>query len=168
MIANAIDGTDAQVVEGEDDLWFPNSDAAGNFVAYAVPGGSWVVRSLESNRIEYRAPDGWSIRTVSNDGAKVVIHRPRLSGPEEGDWFTGRVRLVDTRDGNGVDLAADPTALSWFSPDGEIVVVNSVAEVPRNSAHCVHRHRQRRSTCKPRWHTLRGFCSAFTRMGPRR
>ena len=80
-IADAIDGTGAQVVEGEGVLWFPNSDTAGNFVAYAVPGGSWVVRSLESNRIEYRAPDGWSIRAVSDDGAQGCDPPPESVRP---------------------------------------------------------------------------------------
>jgi WD40 repeat protein len=118
VTAGAVDGADAQVVEANREPWFPEVDPDGNFVAYGEPGGSWVVRSLQSDEVVYRAPDGWSVRGISADGTKVVMHR--LTGNGQ-----GRVRLVDTSDGREWDLDVDWVGQAWFSPDTEVAVIGN-------------------------------------------
>jgi hypothetical protein len=115
--AGAVDGADAQVVETGGEGWFPEVDPEGNFVAYGEPDGSWVVRSLQSDEVVYRAPDGWSVRGISADGTKFVMH-----GDTGND---GRVRLVDTSDGRELDLDVEGFGQSWFSPDTEVAVIGN-------------------------------------------
>ena len=88
--AGAVDGADAQVVETSGELWYPEVDPGGNFVAYGEPDGSWVVRSLQSDEVAVRAPDGWSVRGISADGTKVVSMKTQvmIRSQEGSGWST--------------------------------------------------------------------------------
>ena len=114
--AGAVDGADAKVVETVVSFGFP-VDLDGNFVAYGEPDGSWVVRSLQSDEVVYRAPDGWSVRGISADGTKFVMHE------DTGNGLGGR--LVDTSDGRELDLDVDWIGQAWFSPDTEVAVIGN-------------------------------------------
>ena len=128
VTAVAVDGGSERVVPGlgvtreDGGLWFPDADPEGSYFAQATEDGSSVIRPFDSDEVMYRAPEGWSIRAVSDDATQAVIKE----GPGFGD---GRVRLVSTSDDTGLDLDAESVGVPWFSPDGSLVALGNEQEV---------------------------------------
>lgn len=123
VTADALDGGNAQVVEGTpDDWWFPDIDFDGNFVSFKAPSGLWEVRSLKTGNVIYEAPAGWSIRGVNSDGTKAVIN-------DSATLSVGRVRLVSTGDGSAIDLAVPGVGPARFSADGKVVALGNSGDL---------------------------------------
>ena len=123
VTADALDDAKAVFVQGGPTPltpWFPVVSANGAFVASAAPDGQWVVRSSETGEVSYRAPEGWTIRGVSDDGRKVVIKEVT---PDEFLSSLGPTRLVHTLDDSAVALDTPGPLWAYFSPDGEMVVL---------------------------------------------
>jgi class 3 adenylate cyclase/WD40 repeat protein len=125
LVADALDGANARVWPATDLHGFQwvSRIFARRWIASPDADARWHVTRADDGMTVYTAPEGWSVRGVSNDGSKAIIHNDHLWDVDPD--ACPATRLVSLPEGTAIAELETSCDLrgSFFSPDGAVVVI---------------------------------------------